>query len=191
MRRKAPGVRAESNVPAGLTNMVQIATGGSDDLALRADGSLVGWGLNAEGEDKMPAGLTNVVAIAAGFEHTVALKADGTVTAWGYDSFGETNVPAGLGNVVAIKANSYFSLALVGAGRPVLQAPAMAPQFTAGGFRVSLPTQSGRVYRLEYKNSLGDGAWLALPLAAGNGTLLTLADPTAGGAQRFYRARQW
>jgi hypothetical protein len=184
-------VRAESNVPAGLTNVVQIATGGSDDLALRADGSLVGWGLNAEGEDKMPAGLTNVVAIAAGFEHTVALKADGTVTAWGYDSFGETNVPAGLGNVVAIKANSYFSLALLGAGPPVLQAPAMAPQCTAGGFQVSLPTQSGRVYRLEYKNSLGDQSWLALPLAAGTGKVLTLADPTAGGAQRFYRVRQW
>ena len=62
---------------------------------------------------------------------------------------------------------------------------------SADGFRVSLPTQSGRVYRLEYKHSLADADWTALPLVAGTGHERTLTDPTATGAQRFYRVRRW
>jgi len=54
-----------------------------------------------------------------------------------------------------------------------------------------LPTQYGRVYALEYKNSLTDSQWTALPLVAGNGGLRTLSDPTATGQQRFYRVRRW
>jgi len=54
-----------------------------------------------------------------------------------------------------------------------------------------LPTRSGRVYRLEYKNSLTDSNWTALPLAAGVAGTLELSDPTAAGTTRFYRVRQW
>ena len=59
------------------------------------------------------------------------------------------------------------------------------------GFRISLPTQSGRVYRLEHKESITDAAWTALPLVAGNGGALTLRDATATARQRFYRVRRW
>ena len=61
----------------------------------------------------------------------------------------------------------------------------------AGVFQTSLRTRSGRVYRMEYKESLEDGSWTALPLAAGNGRMLTLKDTAANTAQRFYRVRQW
>ena len=47
----------------------------------------------------------------------------------------------------------------------------------ATGFSLSLSTQSGRVYALEYKDSLADNNWVALPLRARTGSLLTLVDP--------------
>ena len=37
---------------------------------------------------------------------------------------------------------------------------------------------TGRVFALEYKASLSDSNWIALPLVAGTGKMLTLTDPT-------------
>src|SRR5438128_2215120 len=56
---------SQTNVPAGLTNIIAIACG-SHSLALRADGTVVAWGDNSSGQANVPAGLTNVVAIAGG-----------------------------------------------------------------------------------------------------------------------------
>jgi len=97
-----------------LANVVAIAAGQYHSLALKADGTVVGWGAGtfvADPEDYVnygqiiiPAGATDVVAIAAGGFHNLALKADGTVVAWGDDYFGEATVPATASNVVAIAA---------------------------------------------------------------------------------------
>jgi hypothetical protein len=123
----------------------------------------------------------------------VALKAVGAVVAWGYPYDGEATPPSPLTNVVAIAAGDcgWHSLALVGDGPPVLGMPLSTPSSSPNSFSVSLPTQSGHVYRLEYKTSLADSTWTPLPLVAGSGGTLTLTDPTAGASQRFYRARQW
>jgi len=51
-------------------------------MALKADGTVVAWGDNGEGQADVPAGLTDVIAIAAGLSHSVALKSYGTVVAW-------------------------------------------------------------------------------------------------------------
>jgi alpha-tubulin suppressor-like RCC1 family protein len=98
-------------LPPGLSNTVAIAAGGSQSLALDANGSITAWG-DYYGETPVPWDLSNVTAIAAGSVHSLALKADGTVAAWGYGPNGETNVPAGLSNVVTIAAATYFNLAL-------------------------------------------------------------------------------
>jgi hypothetical protein len=139
----------------------------------------------------VPQSATNVVAIAAGYGHCLALKSDGTVVAWGYSSDGETALPGDLKNVVGIAAGGYHSLALVWDGTPRSQAPLAEPAWGPAGFSVSLPTRSGAVYLLEYKNSLTDTNWIGLPLVAGNGGLVRLSDPAASGQQRFYRVRQW
>ena len=81
-------------------------------LALRSNGTVVGWGYNNAGQTTIPAGLTNVTAIAAGGDHSLALRSNGTVVGWGYNYYGETNVPAGLTNVTAIAAGGYYSMAL-------------------------------------------------------------------------------
>ena len=133
------------------------------------------------------------MAIAAGVSCSLALKSDGTVVAWGANFYGQTNVPAGLSNVIAIALGpeATAALAIVGSAPPACQVPLANSSFGPDGFSVSLPTQSGRVYALEYQDALSNGTWTALPLAAGNGCTLTLTDPTAAGIQRFYRVRQW
>ena len=141
----------------------------------------------------MPAGLSNAVAIAANNLDSLALKSDGTVLAWGYNSLGQTNVPGGLSNVIAMAVGSSHCLALVG-GAPGSyggQIQLNNPQRTSDGFRLSLPTESGRTYRMEYKRSLSDPDWIALPLAPGSGGTQTLLDPNPTDKQRFYRVRRW
>jgi hypothetical protein len=182
----------QTNVPPGLANVVAISAGQIHNLALRLDGTIVGWGNNYAGLATPPADLTNAIAIACGGGHNLTLTADGTVVAWGGDNLsGQTNVPPFVTNVVAISAGAGHSLALLGDDRPVLRARLSNPTKGANGFSVFLPTRSGRVYRLEYKNSLTDAQWTAMPLVAGNGGTSTLSDPTAPNTQRFYRVRQW
>ena len=94
-------------MPAGLTNVMAVAAGDLESLALRDDGTVVRWGYYGGG---VPAGLSNVVAIDGGAQHDLALASNGIVVAWGIGV--ATNVPAGLSNVVAIAAGSYHSLAL-------------------------------------------------------------------------------
>jgi alpha-tubulin suppressor-like RCC1 family protein len=181
----------QTNVPPSLTNVVAIAAGMDSSLALKADGTLVAWG----SQKNVPVGLSNIVAIATGGSFSLALLANGTVVGWGpVDSnyqFGATNVPPNLTNVVSIAADWEHSLALIGDGPAVQGTSVIAPRWEGDRFACAVPTQSGRVYQLEYKLSLSDPDWRALPLAAGTGRLLSLTDTTVGGAQRFYRVRRW
>jgi alpha-tubulin suppressor-like RCC1 family protein len=106
-------------VPPGLINVVAIAAGGSHNLALKVDGTVVAWGSNTSGQTNVPAGLTDIVAVAAGSSHSLALKREGTVVAWGSNTSGQTNVPPGLTNVAAITAGASHSLALISDGTVV------------------------------------------------------------------------
>ena len=189
-----------TNVPLGLSNVVAIAAGTGHCLALLADGTVAVWGTylidGAYVPATAPPGLSNVVAIAAGPWHSLALRADGTMAAWG-GSFmcgnwsPGTSIPAGLTNVTAIAGGSCHDLVLIGDGPPLTHARLTHPTVDVNGFSVSVPTQSGHVYSLQYKNSLADAEWTRLPLIAGTGHERTLTDPTASGAQRFYRVLRW
>jgi alpha-tubulin suppressor-like RCC1 family protein len=98
--------------PNTLGNVTNVAVGGAHSLALRADGSVVGWGDNSFGQIGIPPDVTNIVAIAAGQHHSVALRRDGQVFAWGRsDSFQQTTVPPHT-NVIAIAAGANHSLAV-------------------------------------------------------------------------------
>ncbi|MFY0565387.1 RCC1 repeat-containing protein [Archangium lansingense] len=92
-----PANYAANPTPAqvpGLTDVVALASGDYYVLALRADGTVWGWGTNSTGQLGRPAnyaanpipaqvpGLTGVVALSA-YEHVLALREDGTVWAWG------------------------------------------------------------------------------------------------------------
>lgn len=183
-------------IPPGLSNVVAIATGAEHNVALLAGGTLVVWGTNTYGQTNVPAGLSNVVAIAAGAWHTLALKNNGTVVAWGSggvsNNYGQTIVPAGLSNVVQVAGGWYHSLALKGSGPPVLTAPLEVKDLGANGLDLASSTFNGRVYQLQYANSLTGPIWIALPLQAGTGGSLNLNDPSAAAVtQRFYRLNRW
>ncbi len=104
-----PGI---NNVPPGTTNVLAVAVGEYHALALRADGTVVGWGSDSFGQATAPIGLTNAIAIAAGQFHSLALKADGTVIGWGRNDYDQTSIPAEATNSVAIAAGGSHSLVL-------------------------------------------------------------------------------
>jgi len=80
-----------------LSNIVAISSGGSHVLALRNDGTVWAWGVNANGQlgdgsitqRNFPVqvmNLTNVIAISGGPAYSLAARSDGTVWAWGLNS---------------------------------------------------------------------------------------------------------
>ena len=71
------GGNADINAPPGLTNVVAIAAGDSQCLAVKADGTVVEWISYMSwldiGQYTVPTDLSNVVAIAGSLDHNVAL----------------------------------------------------------------------------------------------------------------------
>lgn len=133
----AVAARGDENVPQYLSSIVAIAVGQNHSLALKTDGTVLGWGDNsywqatgmASANESHAAGLvvysgqvlSNVVAIAAGNEYgqfgmgcrySLALKRDGTVVGWGMIHGKPVSVPEGLSNVVAIAAGQSFCMAI-------------------------------------------------------------------------------
>lgn len=98
-----------SQVPAGLTDVKQIAAGDCYNLALKKDGTVVAWGYNGYNTCDIPAGLKNVKAIAAGGIVAAALLNDGTVVSWGRNA---RPVPKNLPKIKAISVGFSSVIAL-------------------------------------------------------------------------------
>ena len=187
----------QRSIPASLyssyptTKPVAIAAGRSHSVALRSDGVVFAWGDNSSGQTNVPALAKNgVVAIAAGEDHSIALRTNGVVVAWGQSDWGQITPPSNLSNVVAISAGWYHCIALVG-NRSASHAFADNPFFSSNVFSLSIPTQCGRVYELNYITSFTSTNWINLPYVAGNGTNVVITDSTATNSSRFYRVRRW
>jgi len=54
-------------------------------------------------------------------------------------------------------------------------------------FGVSFKTDAGRSYIVKYKDALTNATWLSLTNVLGNGSPAVITDPTATGAERYYR----
>src|SRR5207253_3178692 len=98
----------------------------------------------------------------------------------------DTHAPPDLGNVSAIASGYSHNLALVTGNPRRLHTLITAPVVGTNGFSLTLPTKSGKVYALEYKNSLLDPNWSSLPLVIGSGAARTIVDPTVNASGRFY-----
>jgi trimeric autotransporter adhesin len=141
-----------------LSNAVAVSAGVGHSLAIRGDGTVVGWtsqpSSNQYGQLLPVENLSNVVAFAVGpggyVTQGVALKNDGTVGIWGSQSiYKEATPPVDLSNVIAIAVGDGHTLALkndgtvigwgfnkVGqaTGVPTTNSPNIsAGQFTIGG----------------------------------------------------------
>ena len=109
-----------------LTDIVAVSAGISHSLALRKDGTVVGWGGNRYGESTVPVGLSNVVAVSANY-FSMALKKDGTVTSWA--SYYPNNLPTGWSNVVAIaEGGEDCVIALKGDGKVIGWGQTVVPE---------------------------------------------------------------
>ncbi|HVG57661.1 MAG TPA: RCC1 repeat-containing protein [Hyalangium sp.] len=96
-----PGVHVQPvpiQVP-GLSRVVSLSVGYTHALAVRRDGTVWGWGRNAEGQlgdgrqgpsgpVRQVQGLHGVEAVAAGAQFSMALKRDGTLWTWGRNDSG-------------------------------------------------------------------------------------------------------
>lgn len=111
----------QTNVPAGLTQVIALAAGENHTLALKQDGTVVAWGQNDNGQCTVPGGLIAVTAIAAGGQHSLALRSDGTVVGWGANTSGQLNLTGS--DIRAIAAGGQHSLAVHGAGPVITSAP--------------------------------------------------------------------
>jgi hypothetical protein len=63
------------------------------------------------------------------------------------------------------------------------------PKLTGTTFTLSVPTQIGFNYTLEYKNSLSDANWTVVQTIGGTGGTIVLTDSGATGSRRFYHVR--
>jgi alpha-tubulin suppressor-like RCC1 family protein len=182
--------------PANLSNVVAIAAGGATSQAIRMDGTIVAWG-NPQ-ETNVPPGMSNLFQVVEGQYHNLAVRNDGTVTAWLYadgssSDRGQTNVPPWLSNVVSIAAAYNLSMAIMADTPPLSHAAIIGSTKLNPGapFQVQISTQNGRVYGLEYSDSLPATNWNSLPLQAGTGGLVTFSDSGATTTARYYRIRRW
>lgn len=102
--------------PAGLTNAIDIEASDTLALALRSDGTIIGWGDDANtGIIYPPFTVTDATDIALSplSGDAMALRANGRLIAWGgYNDFGQTNVPPDLSNVVAMAVGGGHMMAL-------------------------------------------------------------------------------
>ncbi|MES2258775.1 MAG: Ig-like domain-containing protein [Pseudomonadota bacterium] len=82
------------------TNWARVAVGASHTLAVKADGTLWGWGSNSNGQvgnnsardvtAPQQIGIANTwVAVTAGLRHSFGMQSDSTLWGWGSDEFGQ------------------------------------------------------------------------------------------------------
>ena len=134
-------------------------------LALKADGTVVGWGINEYREvTGVPSGpwgivtiggqtLTNVVTVAAGGVHSLFLRASSAAM--------PSAAPAPAFRILSVGVSN-------------------------GVARLAWESISGNRYRLQYKNSLNAASWTDLPEMTATGSTAT-ATNVVGAARRFYR----
>jgi T5SS/PEP-CTERM-associated repeat protein len=184
----------QSTPPANLSNVVAIAAGYYQSLAIRTNHTLIGWG---DGSVSPPA-LTGVVAIACGQAQSMALTNGGAVVCWGSNANGVSTPPASATNVAAIAAGKFHNLALRADGTVVgwglsLHGETNPPASLngvvaiAGGLSCSLALKSdGSVVgwgdNIAGQTNIPAGVTNAIAIAAGNSACFALrSDGTVVG----------
>jgi alpha-tubulin suppressor-like RCC1 family protein len=184
---------ASNPPPAGLSNVVQIA---SNDSLPRCSAIA---GFIAPFLNRRPLSAT----LAAGASHTFRVGVTGSFPLsyqWrfnGNDVTGATTSalplqnlgPANVGNYSVVVTNAYGAVTsdvAVLTLTPLLRQPVR----NGNSFSMQALTLPSQTYEFEYKNSLDDPNWSSLLRFYGEGAWQLLTDTNASGPERFYRVRQ-
>jgi hypothetical protein len=109
----------------------------------------------------------------------------GSWPAWAIEQYEFGAIPPG--DLDALNSsNTLNSLEIPGLGTAA--SPTISrPKLTGTTFTLSVPTQIGFNYTLEYKISLSDADWTTVQTIGGTGGTITLTDTGATGLTRFYQ----
>ncbi|MBK7670099.1 MAG: hypothetical protein IPJ24_01740 [bacterium] len=105
------GARVVGN-GSSLSGTIAVAAGRFRSVALQADGSVLTWGSNADGQCLVPLPNVDFTAVAGGGEHNLGLRSDGTIVTWGNNEYGQCDVPAPESGFVGVAAGNFHSLGL-------------------------------------------------------------------------------
>ncbi len=94
---------------SALENLIAVDGGYRYCVGLRADGKIVAWGFNDDGQCNVPAPNSDFVAVSGGYSHCLGLKSDSSIVAWGENDFGKCDVPDPNEDFVGIAAGHYHS----------------------------------------------------------------------------------
>src|ERR1700683_31123 len=193
----------DSPVAVGnLSGIKAISSGGSDNLALLASGTVMSWGDDAFGQlgngtatanndAELPVavtGVTTAVQVSTSGEHGLALLANGTVMAWGDNDHGQlgngttaySDVPVavkGLTKVKAVSAGYLFSVAVLANGTVMAWGYNGNGQLGDGTYNDShVPVA---VTGLTSASAVAAGGQFAVALLS-NGTAMAWGDNEAG-----------
>ncbi len=154
------GTTSEEELPTDLNGVVSVVSGPQQSLALKRDGSVVGWGVDTEGMVSGAASITDAVSIAAGSAFAVALKSDGTVVQWGGSGSFPYSPPSGLLGVTAISAAGTHALALKDDGTVVAWgANGVGELDVPNGLTGVVAVSAGRFHSLALKSDGTVVAW--------------------------------
>jgi hypothetical protein len=93
-------------------DVVAVAAGYAHVLALKSNGSVLGWGENLYKQATIPKSIKGIVSVAGGAYHSLAVTNKGKVLAWGRNTNGQIKVPSSLTNVTMATGGLDHSLAL-------------------------------------------------------------------------------
>jgi hypothetical protein len=86
--------------------------------------------------------------------------------------------------LAAVPSSARFSIQ---GGFWIRPAPILfGPNYVGTNFLVSIQSEPGQTYNLQYMNTLGS-SWQSLSPITGNGNIITVTNGGAGVAQRYYR----
>ncbi len=114
----------------GISDIIQVSAGYGHNIALKKDGTVVGWGNNDYGQlgvnineksysiySKLAIrDFVDVAAVIAGNNHSFAIKNDGTLWAWGDNSLGQLGTNNTLSSSIPVQVSDMIDVKCVSAG---------------------------------------------------------------------------
>ncbi len=107
--------RLDTLARGGSFSFVSVSAGWSHTCGVQADGTVVCWGSDSDGQATPPGG--SFVSVSAGWSHTCGVRADGTVVCWGRNSYGQSSPPRG--SFVSVSAGGSHTCGVWAAGTVV------------------------------------------------------------------------